>query len=620
MSKKMITIITGILIFIVIVLGTIYIIDLNRMKNNEPVFFSTWGRKYINPEDRRETDMEIVLSLEDKISDNTAWCGTFNLIWNDLKNDLAKQDIIFNPQLEIVKNLNKGTFNTDDLSEKSYYKTYGFPSLKLKEQIEKAIKEKFNETSDILDDFDWEGRDSKDYFLYAMLKKEFEFPKVFTELDKETFGDYKNVEYFGIDDNTEDEVREQVKVLYYNSKEDFAIKLITKTEDEVILSRGCNKDTFGEIYKEINEKTKLDNPVFLKTDILKIPNISFDLKKEIKEIQDKSFLFSNGDAYSIEKALQTIQFDLDKKGGKIKSEAAIMLKAESVMMPKETREFIFDDTFVIMLKEKNKELPYFAAKISDISKVQKDVTKINNEQNEEKTSYFTGTVIDSFGIFEEVAWAKEVPGNIQITIEPDENQAIRKSADKIVTYLKEDDGNSYDPGTKVKVEYTGAIMESYPAEVNCVSITEIQNNMLNLYKELLENLINQDSGLNSNAKFIAIDFENFSAYRKGRNGENYNRSLSINEEKALLDLCKKYNDNVIEANFEQLKQQGHFNEETMSLDGILISVEKMEKITQDKAIITMGKYRSSLGAIWPKYEANLVDDKWKIEVQSMLIS
>ena len=159
-------------------------------------------------------------------------------------------------------------------------------------------------------------------------------------------------------------------------------------------------------------------------------------------------------------------------------------------------------------------------------------------------------VIDSFGIFEEVAWAKEVPGKIQITTQPDENQAIRKSSDKIVVYLKEDDGNSYDPGTKVKVEYTGDVMKSYPAEVNCVSITEIQNNMLNLYKELLEKLINEDPALNSDAKFIAIDFENFSAYRKGRNGENYNRSLSINEKQALLDLCKKYNDNVIEANFE----------------------------------------------------------------------
>ena len=43
-----------------------------------------------------------VLSLEDKIQENTIWCGTFQLIWNDLKNDLAKQDIVFNPQLKVV--------------------------------------------------------------------------------------------------------------------------------------------------------------------------------------------------------------------------------------------------------------------------------------------------------------------------------------------------------------------------------------------------------------------------------------------------------------------------------------------------------------------------------------
>lgn len=46
------------------------------------------------------------LTLEDEIKDDTIWCGTFQLIWNDLKNDLAKQDIVFIPQLKVVENLN----------------------------------------------------------------------------------------------------------------------------------------------------------------------------------------------------------------------------------------------------------------------------------------------------------------------------------------------------------------------------------------------------------------------------------------------------------------------------------------------------------------------------------
>lgn len=324
--------------------------------------------------DKASTDMHIVTSLEDKITDNTAWCGTFNLIWNDLKNDLAKQDIIFENQSEIVDNLNKGTFNTSYLSENSYYKVYGVPSLALKAEIEKAIREKFNETSDILDDFDWSNGDLKDYFLYAMLKKEFEFPTIFTELEDGKFGNYENVKYFGIDESSDKEVRNQVEILYYDSKEDFAIKLLTKSDDEVILVKGAKEDTFGNIYEEIIKKDELyeGNHNLTEGERLQIPNIKFDLKEEINEVENNVFSFANGDEYVIEKALQTIQFELDKKGGKIKSEAGMMVKDAALVMEGEPREFLIDDTFSIFLIEEGKELPYFAAKISDITTVQKE--------------------------------------------------------------------------------------------------------------------------------------------------------------------------------------------------------------------------------------------------------
>lgn len=449
------------LVFIII--ASLYLIDLNRMRNNKEVLFSTWGRKYApsKTNQKESKDINIVLSLEDKIADNTAWCGTFNLIWNDLKNDLAKQDIEFTPQLEVVRNLNKGTFNTSHLSEESYYKVYGTPSLELKKQIEQAIKEKFNETSDILDDFNWEGRDPKDYFLYAMLKKEFEFPKVFTELDKGTFGAYKDVSYFGINAETKEEVRNQVKVLYYNSKTDFAVKLITKTNDEVIITRGSKQNTFGSMYQEIQEKQKAyqGTQEFTENDKLKIPNITFDLKQEFKEIQNKSFYFSNGDEYRIEKALQTIKFELDKKGGKIKSEAGMMTKCEAIMLkPEEAREFIVDDAFTIFLKEKDKELPYFAANISDITKVQKEAKKEETEQNRqtEDTNYFYGKVIESNGN--------------SIIVEPREGEEIRKSADKISINLGKDNDAIYQVGTNVKITYTGYVMETYPAQVEAVKI------------------------------------------------------------------------------------------------------------------------------------------------------
>ena len=371
--KKSTKIILAVLIIIAIIIGTMFLIDLNRMKHNKPVIFSTWGRKYVPPA-TINTKLNIVTSLEDEITSNTAWCGTFNLIWNDLKNDLAKQDIIFSPQPKMVDNLNKGTFNTSYLSEDSYYKVYGTPTQELKKQIEKAIKEKFNETSSILDDFNWKDGQEGDHFLYVMLKKEFEFPKVFTNLENGNFGKYKNVKYFGINSSTDEAVRDQVKVLYYNSSSDFAIKLKTKQNDEVIISRGNTENNFGDIFKGITEKSSKyeGKKSFSKTDKLKIPKISFNLKQEITEVENKIFVYSNGEGHYIETALQTIEFELDEKGGRIKSEAGMMDKLNSAM-PEEPRNFFVDDTFTIFLKEKGKDLPYFAAQISDISQVQEDV-------------------------------------------------------------------------------------------------------------------------------------------------------------------------------------------------------------------------------------------------------
>ena len=390
MKKKIGIIIITIIIIAILIFGALYFIDHKRMEENKPVLFSTWGKDYkVATENKKdnenqkdeetETSAEInfALTLEDNVGQDTAWCGTFQLIWNDLKNDLAKQDIIFmqEPDLQVVKNLNKETFKTEDISENSYYKVYGNPTLELKEQIEKDIKEKFNEESEILDDFSWGSNNPKDYFLYCMLKKEFEFPVAFKELEDGEFanGKYSKINYFGLEKDAEEELRNQVEVLYYNSPSQFAVKLKTKQNDEIILARGEEGNTFQEIYNNINTNSENYEGIkeFTEKDELKIPNIDFKQKTEFTELEQKEFSFANGDVYIIDKALQTIEFELDKEGGKIKSEAGIMTKEMAIATDEiKERKFNFDDEFVIFLKENDKEKPYFAASISDITKFQ----------------------------------------------------------------------------------------------------------------------------------------------------------------------------------------------------------------------------------------------------------
>ena len=52
---------------------TVFCIDINRMKNNQPVFFSTWGFDYTHPISLR--DKEIEIAIEDYLIDKTMQNG-----------------------------------------------------------------------------------------------------------------------------------------------------------------------------------------------------------------------------------------------------------------------------------------------------------------------------------------------------------------------------------------------------------------------------------------------------------------------------------------------------------------------------------------------------------------
>lgn len=331
--------------------------------------------------------IEAVPTMSDTIMADSSWCGTFQLVWNDMKNEIVKKDIIFNPQLDMVSNLNKEEFNESMISEDYYFKIYGLKSLELKERIENGIKEKFNQTSDILNDFDWSenelddpnNKDIRRYFFYTMLYRKFEFLQEFDKLDNGKFGnDYNDIEYFGIDKNTANSIGNQIEVLYYNSEDDFAILINTKTDDEVIFCKNPQGKNFNEIYENMKEKSNKykGSKSFEDVDEFKAPNLTFNEKREYVELANKEFKTADPvyDIAEIQKAIQTIKFSLDEKGGEIKSEAAVdMFMATSIdseIIGKQPRYFNVDDTFAIFLREKGKSKPYFAGRIDDITKFQ----------------------------------------------------------------------------------------------------------------------------------------------------------------------------------------------------------------------------------------------------------
>lgn len=323
----------------------------------------------------------IVPTMDDKITTDSSWCSTFQLVWNDMKNEIVKTDVVFNPQLEMVENLNKESFTEDMLSDEYYFKIYGFKNLELKEKIQKGIKEKFNQTSDILDDFDWNNdalddptsSDIRRYFFYTMLYREFEYKSKFSVLDNAKFGEYEDIKYFGANKNSKEAVRKQIEVLFYNSENDFAVKIKTKDNDEVIFYKNPEGETFKEIYDSMMKKTNEyeESRDFSETDFFMAPILSFNVKREYKELENKKFNTADGNIAMIEKAIQSIKFSLDETGGKVKSEAGVdSWKTTSMAEEEKTRYFNVNDTFALFLKEETKDVPYLALRVDDITKYQ----------------------------------------------------------------------------------------------------------------------------------------------------------------------------------------------------------------------------------------------------------
>lgn len=321
---------------------------------------------------KSQSEVEIVPTMNTySNSKNFVWVGTFQLIWNDLIDEIVKQPVQFiGTKSVMADNLNRKEFTASDLSESSYYKKWGLASPKMKKEIEKGIKEKFNETSDILGYFDWTPAERK-YILYAMLKKDFEYAEKFDKLqDAQFVGSDTPVKYFGIDSNSSETLRDTVGVLFYNNNNDYAVSLKSKQGDTIYLYRTDEDKTLDLLYSDMMKKSDnyTGNRRLTRVDRFKAPNIDFKKERTFDELCNK--LIKNTD-YIISQAIETVQFKMDETGVKLKSEAGIMMEATSVGPGHriEPRYFYFNNKYAIFIQEKEK--PYFAMKVADAAKLQK---------------------------------------------------------------------------------------------------------------------------------------------------------------------------------------------------------------------------------------------------------
>ncbi len=292
---------------------------------------------------------------------NLLYCSTFQLAWNELKEDIIKEDILLQNEPPMVKMLNKGLSTKEDISEKNYVAMVGFEKDGIIEKINKALKERFKDEAPLVN----EHMSSDDIFAYAFLYKNLRFKEEFEDLkDPILFssnGETAEVKGFGIKkyaSKVHKDIGKQVSILDYKDDFDFIIRLTSDSpDDEIILAKLNPERTLVKTIEAIQTRIEKSKPEILeKDDVLKIPKFDFDVIRSYRELTNKPFVNKGFTEYFIIKAIQNIRFKLDQKGALLKSDAKIVMTKNG----SEAKYLIFDEPFLIYLKEKNSKYPYLA--------------------------------------------------------------------------------------------------------------------------------------------------------------------------------------------------------------------------------------------------------------------
>jgi hypothetical protein len=321
---------------------------------------------------------------------NIIYCSTFQLAWNELKDGIVKEDIKMTDEPPMVKILNKGLSTKADLSEKDYVAMAGFGKDSIIEKINKELMNKFKEEATPIEYL----LEPNDVMAYSFLYKNLEFMEEFESITEPLifhsegrFSSIKSkVKAFGIDDCYPCihrfnwlEFKKQIEILYYPSDReiinpppgkprplnpfspdviDFVVRLKTKSpEDEILLAKINPEATLQKTIKAVQELIKDREPEFLEEnrDQLKIPKLYFNIGHKYEPLRGKSIQNKIVKGSRIGEATQVIKFKLDEKGAVLKSEARSPAMAAAI-----PKQLIFNRPFLIYLKNKNGEWPYFA--------------------------------------------------------------------------------------------------------------------------------------------------------------------------------------------------------------------------------------------------------------------
>ncbi len=357
-------------------------------KDNETKYFVD----AVSSETLKSTKLTPVLDSPINTDENLVYCSTFQMAWNDLCNKYAMGTLEIEKAPDYVENLNALYKQQPLLSEDSYLAMSGTGKENILGKINDAVNRKFGYLykDELPPKFNFQVR-SKDIVAFAYLYKSLEFGMPFDITDTRymihrnkifkinTFGFYR---YMG------EKFNNQFKVLYYTkNKKSLIIKLIGKSSEEVIISTlpvaNNLRDTYNDIIKVIDS-----NKEFQSIEVLNfcIPKINFNIIGKYNELLGKKIINKRSLRYKyyIKDAIHNICLNLNPNGSKTFLRYSYMGIPDMVPVNIEC-------PFVIYIKDKTKNMPYFMAYVATPELLDKnnDITNIVDEKAKRRLGNIT---------------------------------------------------------------------------------------------------------------------------------------------------------------------------------------------------------------------------------------
>lgn len=300
---------------------------------------------------------------------NVIWCSSFQLAWNELRDNVLKAPLQVIGAEDVAARLNAAKQSTSDLDPRSFYVAGGSSAGGIIDKIKKDMAAKF--PAHVLPDFS-EYHDG--HLAYSYLTANVPFKRPFGQIERglaftDSQGGKSQVEAFGVPEQFgywHVDVLDQVEILYLQESDqaqkahrwgisECAIDLCKHSQPyQVVVTlvepRGSLAETFEYIRTQVDKAKQSKNVHALgRMDTLEVPEMVWRIDHRFLELIGKTVANVKG---PIIEAMQTIEFRLDRSGAKLEGEAQVSVKARAMC-------YAFDRPFLVYMQKRGVEQPFF---------------------------------------------------------------------------------------------------------------------------------------------------------------------------------------------------------------------------------------------------------------------